>query len=144
VWRGPAYLVPPGAGAGATLDGSASAVSIEGQNAALLGDAFGPWAAWLEHRRPCLAVVERDRALAICFSSRIGAGACEAGVETVPAHRGRGLAGVAVAAWAAAVRRGGRLPLYSTAWDNAPSRRVAEKLGARLLGEDWHVGCGPG
>ena len=33
-----------------------------------------------------------------------------------------------VAAWARAVREIGAEPLYSTSWDNTPSRSVARKL----------------
>jgi RimJ/RimL family protein N-acetyltransferase len=62
--------------------------------------------------------------------------AAEAGVETLEAFRGRGLATAAVACWARAVQRSGRLALYSTSWDNAPSQAVARRLSARLYGEN--------
>jgi RimJ/RimL family protein N-acetyltransferase len=74
-----------------------------------------------------------------CHSSRIGRIADEAGVETPIEHRGRGYAPMAVAAWARRVQALGKLALYSTSWGNRASQRVAEKLGARLYGEDWHV-----
>jgi GNAT acetyltransferase len=139
-WRGPAYVVPPGVAAGVPPDGPAGTVAVDGGNAYLLGAWFGDLPAQLASRAPCIAVVAAGRAVAVCFSSRVGQRACEAGVETLPAHRGRGFAGLAVAAWAEAVRRGGQVPLYSTSWQNRSSRRVAEKLGLRLYGEDWHVG----
>jgi RimJ/RimL family protein N-acetyltransferase len=132
--------VPAGVGAHAPGQDSVSTALIDARSAAVIGDEFGWLAADLDGWAPCLAVVEAGRAVAVCFSSRVGGRACEAGVETLPAHRGRGLAGLAVAAWAEAVRRDGRVPLYSTAWENRSSRRVAEKLGLRLYGEDWHVG----
>jgi hypothetical protein len=133
-WRGPAYAVPEGvADRGPT-------VVVDGGNAFLLGERFGGLAAQLAARAPCLAVVEGGRALSVCFSARVGERACEAGVETLPEHRGRGMAGSAVAAWAVEVRRRGKVPLYSTSWENRSSRRLAEKLGLRMYGEDWHVG----
>ena len=74
-----------------------------------------------------------------CECARLRPGVAEAGVETHPAHRRRGLATRVVAAWAGAVRASGRLPLYSTDWSNAGSRGLAHKLGARLYGEDFHL-----
>ena len=90
----------------------------------------------LAARAPCLAAIEEGRAVALCFCSRVGARAAEAGVETAPEARRRGLASAVVAAWAGAVRAGGRRPLYSTSWENRASRGVAARLGARLYGED--------
>jgi RimJ/RimL family protein N-acetyltransferase len=74
-----------------------------------------------------------------CYSSRVGRLADEAGVETPAEHRGLGYAPLAVAAWARRVQAEGKLALYSTSWENRASQRVAEKLGGRLYGEDWHV-----
>jgi hypothetical protein len=45
-----------------------------------------------------------------------------------------------VAAWANAIRAGGRIPLYGTAWSNASSRAVARKLGLVMYGEDFRLG----
>jgi len=44
-----------------------------------------------------------------------------------------------VAAWAAAMRGRGLLPLYGTSWENVASQRVAEKVGAVCYGEDWEI-----
>ena len=52
---------------------------------------------------------------------------------------GRGFASAAVAAWAAALRERGRLPLYSTSWENLASQGVARKLGMVAYGEDWEI-----
>lgn len=88
---------------------------------------------------PCLAVIQDDVAISAAFSARSSALASECGVVTAPAHRGRGHAVSVVAAWAEATRRMGHSPLYSTEWSNAASRRVSEKLGLVLYGEDFHL-----
>jgi GNAT superfamily N-acetyltransferase len=133
-WRGPAYLVPDDASA------NGRTIVVDRAGAAVLVGEFGWLSAELDEWAPCAAVVEDGRAVSVCFSSRVGSRACEAGVETLPTFRGRGLAGQAVARWAAEVRRRGKVALYSTSWEHRASRRVAEKLGMRLYGEDWHVG----
>ena len=78
--------------------------------------------------------------IAVCHSARSTAEAAEAGVETAPAYRGRGLAGAVVVAWAVAVRAEGRLPFYGTQWSNHASRAIARKLGLVAFSEDFHVG----
>jgi len=85
---------------------------------------------------PMCAAVEGDAAVSLCFSARLTARAAEAGVETLEDFRGRGLATAVVAAWARAVRAGGREPLYSTSWDNRASQAVARKLGLVRYGAD--------
>ncbi len=99
-------------------------------------DTFPELAPELDGRQPCLAVREDGAVVTVCFSSRNGVDAAEAGLETLAAFRGRGYAVAAVAAWAAAVRQSGRLPLYSTSWDNLASQGVARKLGLVLYGAD--------
>ena len=99
---------------------------------------------WLEEAFHALAPVvvafEAGQPAAVCHSPRgRTALAAEAGVETLEPFRGRGLATAAVACWARAVQRTGRLALYSTSWENAASRAVARRLAARPYGEDWHV-----
>lgn len=88
---------------------------------------------------PYVGIVRDGMVVAVCYSSREGERACEAGVETVTDYRGQGLGELAVRAWASAVQRNGRLALYSTTWENLASRRIAEKLGAEQFGEIWHL-----
>jgi RimJ/RimL family protein N-acetyltransferase len=111
---------------------------------------FDPDAPWLQafpwlsdEFHACAPVViafDEGRPAAVCHSPRgRTASAAEAGVETLEPFRGRGLATAAVACWARAVRRSGRVALYSTPWENAASRGVAGRLSARLYGEDWEL-----
>ncbi|PYI53902.1 GNAT family N-acetyltransferase [Paenibacillus flagellatus] len=83
----------------------------------------------LDYAQPCMALVRDGRAVSVCRSVRITSRAHEAGLETLDDDRGKGYAAAVVAGWAKAVREAGRLPLYSTSWDNRASRRVAEKSG---------------
>jgi RimJ/RimL family protein N-acetyltransferase len=103
----------------------------------------GPFA-WLRtfaaSWHPIAVVRAADGMLAsVCHSARSTPGAAEAGVETVDEYRGRGFGSAAVIAWAAAVRRGGRVPLYSTSWVNTPSRALAMRLGLVAYAEDFHL-----
>jgi predicted GNAT family acetyltransferase len=66
--------------------------------------------------------------------------AAEAGVETREQYRGRGYGSIAVVAWAAAVRQGGRMPLYSAEWENIASRALASRIGLICYAEDVHLG----
>ena len=112
----------------------------------LLRESFTDSMAELSARLPCFAAVEDGRAISLCYAARplevVGSDSCpaaEAGVETAPGHRGRGLAPRVVAAWARGVRELGGEPLYSTSWDNKASRAVARKLGLLFFGEDLHL-----
>lgn len=129
-WRGPAYAFPDDF----TYPGRS--VLLTEANLHLLQ---GP----LAHLRdpghsmqPCVAIIEQDQVVSLCWSSRLSAQAAEAGVETLPEFRGRGYASAVVAGWAKAVQQSGCRPLYSTSWDNVASQNVANKLGLGLYGED--------
>jgi hypothetical protein len=133
IWTGPVYradAVPPP---------PRPPVAIHEDNADLLRPLFPDWLPDVPHRRPFLAVVEGDRAVALCASVRISDAVHCAGVETHPDHRRRGHAATVVAGWAQAVRGFGAVPFYSTAWDNQASRAVAARLGLPLIATDFHV-----
>jgi hypothetical protein len=128
---GPAYRFPDTSPRATTRT-----VVIHPSNAVLLEDGFRWLISQLTACQPCIAVVEQGAAVSVCWSSRFGPQAAEAGVETLADFRGRGFATSAAAGWAVAVRELGRLPLYSTSWENAASKSVARKLGLVLYGED--------
>lgn len=133
-YRGPAYVLPERP----PHDPRAREVSADERSVWI--EAF-PWLAEeFTAVAPVVIAFEAGRAAAICHTPRgCTARAAEAGVETLEAFRGRGLATAAVACWARAIQRTGRLALYSTSWENAASRAIARRLSARLYGEDWHL-----
>ena len=89
-----------------------------------------------ERGEPSLAVIVDGIAVSTCFTSYQSERAMEAGVWTREEYRGRGYAAAQVAVWARAVRESGRIPLYSTDWDNHASRAVARKLHMVMYGSD--------
>lgn len=131
--RGPAFVLPPTGEPGERVvePGAPGAPPL---HPGLVARGWG-----LSEARPYAGVVRDGYIVAVCYSSRDGVEACEAGVETVSDYRGRGLATVAVRAWAAAVQRSGRVALYSTTWENEASRRVAARLGAEQYAELWRL-----
>jgi len=89
---------------------------------------------------PIVAVMDHGYPVSVCFcATRNSAPAVEAGLETAAAFRGRGLAPRVTAAWACAIRASGRIPLYSTSWNNAASLAVARKLGLVQYASDWSL-----
>jgi len=132
-YSGPSLYLPA---ASDTPDG---AVAIDSGNRDLLLPHFPEEARDFEARRPIYAIVEDGVAVALCFSARYFGPATPAGVFTTEPYRGRGYAGRLVGAWAAEVARLGSIPLYGTTWDNAASRAIAARLGARTLGADFWI-----
>lgn len=137
-YRGPAFLLPE-AGGDADPAGRASARLVTPANVGRLAGPFDWLVAELADISPTVVVVERGETVSVCHCARRGLRAAEAGVETVPAARGRGHARAAVAAWARHVRAAGLLPLYSTWWENRASLAVAAALGGRVYAEDFHL-----
>jgi hypothetical protein len=131
-WAGPAYRFPD------ALPDVADVVRVTDANAHLLDAHLAPWREDVALGRPLFARLVGGAAVAVCASVRTTAAADEAGVETARALRGQGHAAPVVAAWARAVRAVGRVPLYSTSWENAASRAVARKLGLVRFGSDLH------
>ncbi|HMO53175.1 MAG TPA: GNAT family N-acetyltransferase [Tepidiformaceae bacterium] len=103
----------------------------------VLHPALASWAVDVQRGTPLFGVMQEGQVVSVCYSSREGHRACEAGVETVAEFRGRGLGRFAVLAWAASVQRSGRIALYSTTHENLASRRLAAALGLRYFAEDW-------
>ena len=89
--------------------------------------------------QPFVALIKDNRAVSICRSARITTEAHEAGVETLEEFRGNGYANKVVLEWARRVRQMGRLPMYSTSWENVASQAVARKLGLRCYGVTFEV-----
>jgi len=145
IWRGPALRFPerlPEAGGDVRLLGSevGGDVRLLGPGDGELVAEFEGVASGLAARLPAAAVLEGGRVVALCYAATLPGPAREAGVETLPGFRGRGLGSRAVAAWARAVRAGGTIPLYSTSWSNRSSRALARRLGLLAYGSDLHVG----
>jgi RimJ/RimL family protein N-acetyltransferase len=133
IWAGPAFVCPNG-----PSDGS-SVVPVERTNAELLTPYLEPWRVDVQQGVPMVVSLEGGRAVSVCASVRLTGAAHEAGVETHPDFRRRGHAARAVAAWAYRVRGLGRVPLYSTSWNNTASRGLAARLGLVQFGADLHI-----
>jgi GNAT superfamily N-acetyltransferase len=129
-FRGPAALEP-------------QAVAIGEHNADLLLGGLDEWRPDVAAGLPMFAAIRDGRAVAICATVKATASAHAAGVETLPAYRGQGLAARAVAAWGAAVLSLGATPFYGTTFDNVASQRVARRLGLDLLASEFSVECEP-
>jgi hypothetical protein len=89
--------------------------------------------------QPCAGALADGAVRSVCHAARSGARAVEAGAETAPGFRGRGLATRAVAAWARAVAASGKAPLYSTEFSNGASRAIAARLGLTPYAVDLHL-----
>lgn len=93
-----------------------------------------------ERYQPFVAVIEDGVAVSLCHSARLTDQAAEAGVQTLEAYRGRGYASAVVVGWGHTIRANGRIPLYSTSWDNLASQAVARRLGLVQYGSDLSLG----
>jgi GNAT acetyltransferase-like protein len=133
IWAGPAFRFP------ADLDPSPVAVPITHSNAEVLRPYLAPWQDDVARGQTLYAVLHDGAAVSVCASVRCSAAAEEAGVETAVAFRGKGYAAPAVRAWAIAVRKAGRTPLYSTAWTNGASLALARKLALVQFANDLHI-----
>jgi hypothetical protein len=93
----------------------------------------------LPHCAPIFGILEDGYALSVCFCARRSPEAAEAGLNTADSFRNRGLGSRVTSAWARAIRDSGRLPLYSTSWENPASLGVARKLQLTACGCDWSL-----
>jgi RimJ/RimL family protein N-acetyltransferase len=133
-WAGPAFSFPD------EMSASTEAVLVTHENAQLLRPYLEAWLPDVGVCAPMFAIVVDGHAVSVCASVRLTDAAHEAGVDTAPAFRGRGFAGKVATAWSRAVRNDGRVPLYSTSWENEASQAVARKLGLLQFGSDLQVG----
>jgi RimJ/RimL family protein N-acetyltransferase len=90
------------------------------------------WAPW------CVAFDGREPA-AVAFAARLGEHGAATGVATAKAHRGRGLAAAAVAAWSSHPALTDKTLGYSHNRDNRSSQRVTERLGLRFIGTQFRI-----
>jgi RimJ/RimL family protein N-acetyltransferase len=133
-WSGPAWSFPDKIAAS-----EPEVIPVTTANDDLVRSIFPVLADDLPWRQPCLAIVADGCLASLCYSARNTPIAAEAGVDALEEFRGRGYAPAVVSAWARAVRAEGRIPLYSTSWDNLASRAVARKLGLVLYGVDLSI-----
>lgn len=131
---GPCYLVPAQAAPAMQM----ISITRDNMKEFLHGD-FEWLTSEIDSAQPCIGLVREGRAVSICRSVRITSRAHEAGLETLEGYRGRGYAASVVAGWATEVRRTGRLPLYSTSWDNFASQSVARKSALSLYGVNFTI-----
>ncbi|CAH1198971.1 hypothetical protein PAECIP111893_01194 [Paenibacillus plantiphilus] len=153
MWLGPAYVFAASAAEaavaardGVVCAGSSQppeshacngAVKVTDDNRAYLKDSFKELWTDVLHREPCYMMIEDEKAVSVCFSARATSQAAEAGVETLEGYRGKGHAIAVATAWSEAVRQSGRIPLYSTSWDNYDSQSLAERLKVTQYGTDF-------
>jgi hypothetical protein len=121
------------------LSAEPDAIPVTPTNAAILTPLLADWLGDVPVCQPMLVLPVDGRAASICASVRLTSVAHQAGVDTSRAHRGRGYAARVVTAWARAVRDIGRIPIYSTSWQNEASRAVARKLQLICFGSDLHI-----
>jgi hypothetical protein len=133
IWQGPAWYAPE------TVAVPTGIEPVVITDLELLSATFGGTVESWADCHPCLGVFEQGTLVSACFCSRTSPYASEAGVETLLAFRRRGYASAVTAAWAQEVHARGRLPLYSTSWDNLASQQVARRLGLVLYGADLHI-----
>ena len=132
---GPLYIFPD------DIVPSGACTAINESNSCLLHNGLEEWLPDIAIGRPFFAVIEDDRAVAVCTTVIASQDAHEAGVATLAAYRGRGFAADVVAAWACAVRKLGAVPLYATTFDKISSQRVAQRLSMSPVASEFSVHC---
>ncbi|PEI94321.1 hypothetical protein CN679_05585 [Bacillus pseudomycoides] len=117
---------------------SVKMIKITETNKELLQYSFPNLLNQLKWRQPCFVILENEMIASRCCSARSTAIAAEASVETLVSFQRKGYGYNIVAAWATAVQEEGRIPLYSTSWNNFASQAVAKKLNLINYGTDIH------
>jgi hypothetical protein len=129
---GPVFTFPPAIAAPAGINAITDLSQLERH--------FRGWTVdELPDRSPILGIVEEGHAVSVCFCARRTPAAAEAGLETASNFRGRGFGARVAAAWGRAILDSGRLPLYSTSWDNGASLGVARSLELLPCASDWSL-----
>jgi len=131
-YSGPVYHLPE-------MTASGKSVAITTENQSVLAENFPFTLEILDFRSPVFAIVEENQAVAICFSARNTDSIAEAGVYTMETHRKRGYAKQLVRDWSVAIHAQGKIPFYSTSWDNKASQSVANALNAIPFGIDFSI-----
>lgn len=134
-YHGPAFRFPE---LSALPEPGDTVISITPDRAELLERHFPKFLPAVPDGGPYFGAIEDGAAVAICHSATGPGPAVEAGVETAPGWRRRGLGARVVVSWARAVSAAGRLPLYSTWWGNAGSCGLARRLELIPFGADLH------
>jgi len=132
-WMGPAFTFHE------TVKDYSDATLVTEDNKYCLEPGFPNLLSELKYRAPCFMLRENNMAVSVCFSARSSDKAAEAGVETLKDYRGKGYAIRVTSAWAQAIRRSRRIPLYSTSWDNYSSLSIARRLCLQLYGTDISI-----
>lgn len=132
VWNGPAYVVYPQK----IVEGI---TSITGENSDLLRIYFPQLVKGITEKAPIFAVIRGGAAVSVCYTARSSQHGAEAGVETAAPFRGKGLAASCVLGWADKIARSGRIPFYSTSFENKSSVALAKRLNLVQFGTDFHL-----
>jgi RimJ/RimL family protein N-acetyltransferase len=136
-WNGPAYFFPD------TLPSPSDILSVDSRTREFIQPFIDPGAEVLDDNLrahwPIVVRLEAGKPVAMCMSARLTQYVAEAGVETLLGYQGRGHAVAVVAAWAALIRALGRIPLYSTSWENHASQGVARRLGLVLYATNHSI-----
>jgi len=134
VWMGPAYAFPE-----LSHEWNQKVQLIGQEQRYLLAEHFPELTDHLYEKSPVAAYVIGDSAVAVCCSARLSDHGAEASLYTAPGYRGHGYAAETVKCWQYYVKERGRMPIYSTSWDNLASQQVARKLGLIQFGVDFSI-----
>jgi RimJ/RimL family protein N-acetyltransferase len=133
-WIGPAYVFP-----NINEKVRQNVIQVNYENKEMIKRYFPYTYEELDTKHPCFVKVVDNMPVSICCSARNTSKAAEASVFTFEDYRGRGYSTDVTLAWAAEVQKQGRIPLYSTSWDNFASQSLARKLNLIQFGTDIHI-----